>query len=94
MVSQNDGDHRLCHWNETREQTRVVSTFGLNRGWLGCRSDSSLFDREAAGWLDGSPENDGLAGRNAAEDSAVSVGFSRNSWPSGFDSAGSPAVER
>ena len=62
MVGQDDGDHRLGHRDEPRQEARVVPAFGADGRRPPLVVDRLLLDGEAARRFDGRPQ-DNAAGR-------------------------------
>src|SRR5262245_55683444 len=75
VIDQDQGQHRFAHGDESWQQARVMATPGDDLGGLTLARDRSLGLGQAAGWFEGHPADNWLAARNAAQHSAVAIGF-------------------
>src|SRR5262249_42340004 len=66
MIDQDQRHHRFAHWDESRQQARVVPTLHDDLRRLAGPRDGLLRLRQAAGWLDRNSANDRHAARDAA----------------------------
>ena len=58
VVGERDRHHRFGHGDESRQQARVVATFGGDRRRLAASRHRRLFFRKTARRLDGAPHDD------------------------------------
>ena len=75
QIGEHQGNHRLGHRHEAREQTRIVATFRTDRRLLAAAIDSLLLERKAARRLYRRTQYDRHAAADAAEHAAVAIRF-------------------
>src|SRR5262245_7390690 len=73
MIDQDQGNHRLTHRHETRQQARIVPATGDDLGRLAGARHGPLRPRQAARRLDRHAADNRLAAGDAAEHSAVTI---------------------
>ena len=87
MIREHKSHHRFGHGHKPRKQARIVTPRHLDRGRFAFGGDRRLFAGDTAGRLDRGVQDDRHARRDAAQNTAVTIG-------SGHDPARSIGLER